>query len=27
VGELRRTLAAGFDADAVVFSGVGKTAA
>src|SRR6266571_952163 len=27
VGELRRALAAGFDADAVVFSGVGKTAA
>jgi len=27
VGELRRALAAGFDADAIVFSGVGKTAA
>ena len=27
VGELRRALAAGFEADAIVFSGVGKTAA
>jgi len=27
VGELRRTLAAGFEASAIVFSGVGKTAA
>src|SRR5881296_504004 len=27
VGELRRALAAGFDADSIVFSGVGKTAA
>ncbi|MGH7672519.1 MAG: diaminopimelate decarboxylase [Gemmatimonadales bacterium] len=27
VGELRRTLAAGFDPDGIVFSGVGKTAA
>jgi len=27
VGELKRALAAGFDADAIVFSGVGKTAA
>src|SRR5438876_10894237 len=26
VGELRRALAAGFDADSIVFSGVGKTA-
>src|SRR3989442_13239379 len=26
VGELRRALAAGFEADAIVFSGVGKTA-